>query len=333
MEFKDYYATLGVAATATADEVKRAYRKAARRYHPDVSKEKDAEARFKEVGEAYEVLSDPEKRARYDRLRAGGGRDAGGGWQFHGGPGAHADAGTNADPAAFSDFFRSIFGDGHAYGRGHAHGRGHAYGGGHAFDAFGDAARHGGSRRGGDLRYRLALTLEEAFAGTTQTIRYELPDAASGQLREKSLRVTVPPGVAHGDEIRLQGQGLPAAGGRPAGHLYVQIEVAPHPRYALEGRDVHLAVPITPWEAALGGRIRVPTLGGPVDVRVPDATRDAPVLRLKGRGLPAHGRHAAGDQYLHFQIVVPKPRSARERELYAALAALPHDDVRAGLAS
>lgn len=330
MEFKDYYATLGIKPEATADEVKRAYRKAARKYHPDVSKEKNAEARFKEVGEAYEVLSDAEKRAHYDRLRASGdpmpgvGDGFGGpgdGWQFHGG------GYTQVDPAAFSDFFRSIFGAGGGPGggdQGHgATGRGRSR---HRDD-------HQSHVAGFDLRYRLALTLEEAFAGTTQSIQFEVPDAdpTSAGSRRKTLRVSVPPGVGHGDEIRLKGQGGGGFHGAPAGHLYVQIEIAPHPRFALDGRDIHLTVPITPWEAALGARIRVPTLAGPVDVRVPEATGESGQLRLKGRGLPAHGRHAVGDQYLHFHIVVPKPRDTRERDLYSQLAALPHDDVRASL--
>ncbi len=289
MEFKDYYAILGVDKDASADEIKRAYRRLARKYHPDVSDAEDAEARFKDVGEAYEVLKDPEKRAAYDQLHARGGRgfeEFAGNWQFSGG------GFTDADSSGFSDFFREIFGGGE-----------------------GPFARSG-FRRARDLRSSVAITLEEAYSGTEQTLELRIPEltAEGARQRRKTLKVRIPAGVTHGQEIRLRGQGEPGREGQPAGDLYVEVRIAPHPHYVLEGRDVHLTVPITPWEAALGAKVQVPTLGGRVEVKVPQG---ASKVRLRGRGLPGK---PAGDQYLHFKVVVPHPQSEAEREHYRALA-------------
>lgn len=294
MESKDYYATLGVAENAPADEIKRAYRKLARRYHPDVSDEPDAESRFKEVAEAWEVLGDSEKRAAYDAFRKGGD-------PFAQGPGGgrrgsfDGDMGAGAD---FSDFFRSMFGGGFGAG-------------------FEDSGR--------DLHVRLPITLEESFAGSEQTLNLSVPEVdAQGRMtrRPRNLRVKIPAGVTDGQQIRLQGQG---AGGGRRGDLYVEIQLVPHPHYAVEGRDLTTRVPIAPWEAALGGNIQVETLGGKVNVKVPAGTSTGSRLRLRGRGLPGK---PPGDQYLEFEVVVPGKLSARERELYEALAAASSFDAR-----
>lgn len=296
MESKDYYATLGVAEDAPVDDIKRAYRKLARRYHPDVSDEEDAEARFKEVSEAWEVLGDAEKRAAYDNVRKFGhaGGDAGAG--FNGGfRGGFEGDRTGAD---FSDFFRSMFGGG---------------------GGFADT--------GQDLHVRLPITLEESFAGCEQNLPLSItePDAQGRPTRkQRSLRVRIPAGVTDGQQIRLKGQGGSGLGNRP-GDLFVEIQLVPHPRYAVDGRDLTMRVPLSPWEAALGARIEVETLGGKVNVKVPAGTSSGNRLRLRGRGLPGS---PPGDQYLVFEIVVPKQLSARERELFESLAKASSFDAR-----
>lgn len=298
MESKDYYKILGVAEDAPADEIKRAYRKLARRYHPDVSDEPDAEARFKEVGEAWEVLGDAEKRATYDAYRKGG-ADFSGFSGFDAGHGGFRGGFDSAGAADFSDFFRSMFGGG--------------------FQGFED--------RGRDLHVRLPITLEESHSGCEQTLDIAVPEVdAQGrvQRRRRSLRVKIPAGVTDGQQIRLQGQGAAgASGGR--GDLYVEIQLVPHPRYAVDGRDLTTRVPIAPWEAALGGTIEVETLGGRVNVKVPPGTGTGSRLRLRGRGLPGK---PPGDQYLEFEVVVPKSLTPKERELYEALAKASDFDAR-----
>jgi len=290
MESKDYYATLGVAEDAPVEEIKRAYRKLARRYHPDVSAESDAEERFKEISEAWEVLGDAEKRATYDNVRKFGdpGGDAGFGRGFSGrsddgfGSGGHAD---------FSDFFRDLFGSPGGFSRG------------------------GFSAGGQDLHVRLPITLEESYSGCEQTLPLAIPEVdAQGRMRRKqrNLRVKIPAGVTDGQQIRLQGQG---GGG---GDLFVEIQLVPHPKYAVDGRDLTMRVPLAPWEAALGAQIEVETLGGRVNVKVPAGTGSGDRLRLRGRGLPGTPK---GDQYLEFEVLVPKQLSSKERELFESLAA------------
>jgi curved DNA-binding protein len=326
MDMKDYYAILGVAEDAPKDEIRKAYRKLARKYHPDVSEEADAEARFKEIGEAWEVLGDDEKRAGYDQMRAYG---AGPG-DFQGFQG-----GEGIDPSVFSDLFETLFGRG-AGGRGSGPRGGFAgFGGGPGADfggfgagddpfaAFG-AGGPGAARRGpapsGDVRARLQIPLEEAYAGGERTVRV---DGSSGG---RTLKVKIPAGVTDGRTLRLRGQGRPGGPGRPAGDLLVEIALAPHGRYTVDGRDLTLEVPLTPSEAALGDRVTVDTLGGPVEVKVPAGTQTGSRLRLRGRGLPGD---PAGDQYLVFRIAVPKRLSTRERELYEALAEASDFDPRA----
>ncbi len=304
MDFKDYYGVLDVSPDASRDEIRKAYRRLARRYHPDVSEEADAEARFKEVNEAWEILGDEEKRATYDEMRAYGPQGPGDFSQFGGfQPG---------DAEDFADFFESIFSG--------MHGRGfrQAQGG----DPF--AAFRGGPGPSRDVSARMTITLEEAWAGAEKRLRLSVPQPGGGA-RKKTLKVRIPAGVTDGRKIRLRGQGHADPRGGAAGDLLVEIAVAPHERFTLDGRDVRLTVPLAPWEAALGGRIKVDTLGGPVEVKVPAGTGSGGRLRLRGRGLPGG---PAGDQYLEFRIVVPKTLDAEERALFEQLAARSAFDPR-----
>jgi len=296
MEFKDYYGIMGVARDATQDEIKRAYRKLARKYHPDVSKEADAEARFKELGEAYEVLKDPEKRAAYDQLGANwkAGQDFrpppdwDAGFEFSGG---------YQEGSAFSDFFESLFGRAAA---------GHA--GGPGFRA-----------RGEDHHARILIDLEDAFQGATRTITLHAPQL-DGQghvrTRERTLNVRIPRGIRQGQHIRLAGQGTPGFGGGVAGDLYLDVEFKPHHLYRVDGRDLYLDLPLAPWEAALGDRVKVPTPEGIVDLTIPAASTAGRKLRLKGRGIPGK---PAGDLYVVLQIALPPADSESARQLYRTM--------------
>ena len=314
MEFKDYYAVMGVARDATQDEIKRAYRKLARKYHPDVSKEPDAEARFKEVGEAYEVLKDPEKRAAYDQLgsqwRAGQEfrppPDWDAGFEFSGG-GAEA-----AEAAAFSDFFESLFG----------RMRGGATGG----------ARSTTFRaRGQDHHAKVLVDLEDSLHGATRTITLRTPEiTADGRVttREHALHVRIPKGVRPGQQIRLAGQGGPGIGNAPAGDLYLEVEFRPHPLYRVDGTDLYLDLPVAPWEAALGASVQAPTPAGPVDLKIPAGSSQGRKLRLKGRGIPAK---EPGDLYVVLQISLPRADSARARDFYKRMQQELNFNPRAGL--
>ncbi len=335
MEFKDYYGILGVSEDASDADIKRAYRKLARKYHPDVSDHTDALAKFQEVGEAYEVLKDPEKRAAYEQIRAGGfdpetfGQTFGDReWQFRGGGYTGADAGT------FSDFFNAIFGG--ASGDIFADSSGDIFAG-SSGDTFGGAGAGPGGRRtpftarGQDLRYRLEITLEEAFNGVEREISFALPQLIErrgfdvADEKRKTLRVKIPKGVCEGQEIRLRGQGAPGTQGGERGNLFLEIHIREHPHYVLDERDVMMNVPISPAEAALGADIEVPTLGGKVSVKVPAGTSSGVRLRLRGRGLPGE---PPGDQFLIFKVVVPDALSPREKELYEALAHESSAEVR-----
>ncbi len=300
MEYKDYYKILGVDKKATQDEIKRAYRKLARKYHPDVSKEADAEARFKEVGEAYEVLKDPEKREAYDHLGANwqAGQDFrpppdwgnAGGFDFGGG------GFTSDDAAAYSDFFESLFGQ---------RGRRGASGG-----------RSGFQMRGSDQHARIQIDLEDAYKGTTRTLTLGVQEAGpDGQVRmkQRTLNVRIPKGVKEGQQIRLAGQGNPGMGGAEAGDLYLEIAFNPHPLYRVEGKDVYLTLPVAPWEAALGATIKVPTPDGPVDLRIPENSKSGRKLRLKGRGIPAK---TPGDLYVVLEIALPPANDEKARQVY-----------------
>lgn len=308
MDFKDYYATLGISRDANPDAVKRAYRKLARKYHPDVSKEADAEARFKEVGEAYEVLKDPEKRAAYDRL----GADWKAGQEFRpppGGPGGarHFHYSGNVDGGeefgGFSDFFETLFGQGRAGGMGAMGDMGGARPG-----PGGVRYRRAGPSRGADNHARVQISLEDAFHGATRTLELRAPDGG-----QRSVRVAIPRGVTEGQRIRLAGQGGSGVSGGKAGDLFMEVSFEPHPLFEADGRNILLALPITPWEAALGETVAVPTLGGRVDLKVPPGSQSGRRLRLKGRGLPGS---PAGDQIVTLRIETPPADSAEARKFY-----------------
>ncbi len=304
MEFKDYYKTLGLSQDAPQEEVKRAYRRLARKFHPDVSKEPDAENRFKEVNEAYEVLKDPEKRSAYDRL----GSEWKSGQDFR--PPPEWDAGfefrgggfTDADTAGFSDFFETLFGAGGP------------------FRSTRGTRGRGAALRGEDHHAKVLIDLEDAYRGATRQIRLEVPELdPRGRVtrRTRTLQVRIPKGVTAGQHIRLAGQGAPGPGGGPAGDLYLEIAFRPHPRFEVHGRDIYCTLPVTPWEAALGGRVQAPTLGGPVDLQIPPGSQSGRKLRLKGRGLP--GR-TPGDQYVVLQIVTPPADTEAAQRFYEQMA-------------
>ena len=293
MEYKDYYDIMGVAKDATQDEVKRAYRKLARKFHPDVSKESDAESKFKEVGEAYEVLKDPEKRAAYDQL----GRDWQAGEEFR--PPPDWDAGFEFsdvdDGASASDFFEALFGNRGAHGFHGAHG-----------------ASTGHQPRSQDHHAKVVIELEDAFHGATRAITLRSPEIdAQGHVttRERTLRVKIPKGIKRGQQIRLAGQGS----GSGEGDLYLEVEFKPHPIYRVEGKDIHLTLPVAPWEAALGAKVKVPTPAGVIDLTIPAGSRSGSQLRLKGRGIPGA---TAGDLYAQLQLVLPPVDSEEAKALY-----------------
>ncbi len=294
MKFKDYYQILGLSRTATDDDIKKAYRKLARKYHPDVSKETDAEDRFKEVSEAYEVLRDPEKRRTYDQLgsnwKAGQDFRPPPGWEqsFRTPPGNRG--------ADFSDFFETLFGQG--------------------FGGFGGGGRRSFRQAGQDQRARLDITLEEAFHGGARTLQLQIPEMdGAGRMvtRNRALNVKIPSGVRNGQKIRLGGQGMTGQGGGPSGDLYLDVHIHPHHLYRLDGRDVSLELPITPWEAALGAQVAVPTLGGRVTVNIPTGAQSGQKLRLRGRGLPGS---PSGDQYVILKIINPPVDSEAAREWF-----------------
>lgn len=311
-DFKDYYEILGVPRDASSDDVQKAYRKLARKLHPDVNKEPGAEDRFKELGEAYEVLKDKEKRAKYDRFgaawqqaqqRTGGRRP---GWEnVRGeyGPGFDFDFGSVGGDDPFAHLFEQLFG-----------GAGGARGGG--FRTAGGPRGVPRARAGGNVEAEIELTLEEAARGGKRQIT--LQDPATGETN--TLEVNIPAGIRPGQRLRLGGKGGTGMGGGPAGDLLLKIGVARHPRFRLEGSDLHVEVPVAPWTAALGGEASVPTLDGSQRVKVPAGTSSGRRIRLAGKGFPAGGGKPAGDLYAELTIAVPKTLSDRERELYEELA-------------
>lgn len=313
MEFRDYYDVMGVARDASEDDIKKAYRRLARKYHPDVSKEPDAEARFKELGEAYAVLKDAEKRAAYDQLgpnwKAGQDfqppPDWDAGFEFSG-------AGFDGDASQFSDFFESLFGE--------------------QFRASRQGRRASGfNARGEDHHAKVLIDLEDAYSGAERGISLrgaELDDSGHVVTKDRTLNVRIPKGVRQGQRIRLAGQGGPGIGDAPAGDLYLEIEFNPHSLYRVEGRDVHVELPVTPWEAALGATISVPTPAGSVEMKVPKGTTRSRTLRLKGRGIPGK---EPGNMYVDLAITLPGADSDEARALYQQMQSDLDYDPRDGL--
>ena len=300
MKFKDYYQIMGVARDASQEEIKRAYRKLARKFHPDVSKERDAEASFKELGEAYEVLKDPEKRAAYDQLGANwkAGQDFrpppdwDQGFEFHGGGAPHA---ASAD---FSDFFESLFGRSFSQS-----GRGRGQ-----FDI-----------RGADAFAKVRIDIEDAYHGASRPVtlkHVELGPDGRPVMKERTLNVRIPKGIRPGQHIRLAGQGGAGSGQQSAGDLYLEIEFAPHPLYHTEGADVILDLPLAPWEAALGTTLRAPTPAGIVDLKIPPGSSGGRRLRLKGRGIPGD---QPGDLFVVLQIALPPADTEAAQAAYREL--------------
>lgn len=318
MEFKNYYEILGVQESALADDIKKAYRKMARKYHPDVSHEDNAEERFKEVTEAYEVLKDPQKRAEYDQLRSMGAQGADGsfrpppGWESA----AHFNGGgyTEADAAAFSDFFEQIFG---------RHGDAHR--------TYRSGRQSSFRMRGEDVHQRLGLFLEEVYNGCEKTVRFSVPVVDEQGLvshQTRTLKIAIPAGLGPGQHLRLRGQGAPGIGGGEAGDLLIEVQLAPHPVYRVEGRDLFMNLPVAPWEAALGATVEVATLAGKVKLKVPAASQSGTRLRLKGKGLPGK---SPGDLIIELRIVMPPKQTERSRELFEALASELSFDPRSDL--
>lgn len=316
MEFKDYYKIMGVARDASQDEVKRAYRKLARKYHPDVSKDPNAEIRFKELGEAYEVLKDPEKRAAYDQLGTNWKAnqefrpppDWNAGFEFSG-RGFPGDMGGPGG-AQFSDFFESLFGHGFRQG----------YGG--ARDRYGDGQGGGApfQRAGEDHHAKLLIDLEDSYTGATRAIVLKVPEVdAQGRVsaREHKLNVIIPRGVRARQHIRLAGQGAPGSRQGKPGDLYLEIEFRPHPHYRVDGADVYLDLPIAPWEAALGATVKTPTPDGVVDLKIPGNSGTGRKLRLKGRGIPGK---IPGDFFVVLQVVLPLAADDNAKGFYHGMA-------------
>jgi curved DNA-binding protein len=324
MQYTDYYEVLGVGRDATQDEIKGAYRKLARRYHPDVSSEPDAAAKFKEVGEAYEVLRDPEKRAAYDQLGTHwqGGQDFrpppdwNAGWEFRGGGYDQGDGygpggASGYDASQFSDFFETLFG---GAGRG---------GFGRAQTAY--------RARGEDHHAKIVIDLEDAYRGASRAITLraaEYADDGRVTTRERTLNVRIPQGIRQGQQIRLAGQGGPGIGGSPAGDLYLEVEFNPHRHYRVDGADVYLDLPVAPWEAALGANIEVPTPSGTVSLKVPKNSTQGRTLRLKKRGIPSKKK---GDLYVVLQIALPPADTKKAEEAYEAMKKAFDFNPRAGL--
>jgi curved DNA-binding protein len=307
MDFIDYYAELGVPKSAPQEEVQKAYRRLARKYHPDVNKDPSAENKFKQITEAYEVLKDPEKRKKYDQYGAAWknaqngqrpppgyedlfnatrrrGKQSSQGFEFHNGP------------TGFSDFFEAIFG------------RGSPFGAGVGFD------QQNVSAQGGDVEAVLHLSLEEALSGGERDLT--LSDPTTGKSR--TYKVAIPRGVRSGQKIRLKGQGQKGIGGGAAGDLFLKVEINPHPVFRLDGSDLYTSLPVAPWTAALGGEATLKTLTGTVTVKVPAGSSSGTKIRLKGKGF-ASGKDEFGDLYAEVKIMVPKELSEKERVLFEKL--------------
>jgi curved DNA-binding protein len=336
VKFQDYYQILGVSRDASQEEIQRAYRKLARQYHPDVNKEPGAEERFKQIGEAYAVLRDPETRKKYDQLgahwKAGdefrpppgwqpGGRPRGG----RGGGSVRVEGFDFGDLGGFSDFFETLFGSGSPFAS--------RMGG---MGDFGESmrGRAGGgraaARRGETHEAEITISLEDAYRGGTRRLSLQSTDEA-GRTTTRTYDVRIPPGVTEGSVIRLAGQGGPGTGGAGAGDLLLRVHLAPHPRFRVSGHDLHTTLAVTPAEAALGAKVPVQTLDGEVLVTVPAGSQSGQKLRLRGKGLPKRsGSDGHGDLIAELRIMVPKELTPEERSLYERLREVSRFDPRAG---
>lgn len=289
MDFKDYYKVLGLAPSATAEEIKRTYKKLARKYHPDVSEEANAQQKFQEVSEAYEVLKDADKRAEYDELYQYVNNPG----QFRRGGGQHFKFDSNfSAEAGFEDLLRSIFGERGGFG---------------GFESRGGFDPRGFAARGRDIHHKLHVTLEEAYAGGARQLRLGTMNG------ERAINVKIPAGVTRGQELRLKGQGEAGSSKETAGDLYLEIDFSHHPLFEVDGKDVILVLPITPWEAALGDNVEVPTLGGKVNLKIPPNSQNGGKLRLKGRGL------AGGDQIVVLKVVMPKVETDQQKAAFETM--------------
>jgi curved DNA-binding protein len=323
MEYVDYYRVLGVDRDASVEAISKAYKKLARQYHPDLNKSPDAEAKFKEINEAHEVLKDPETRKRFDMLGAnwkhGAPFEPPPGW---GGQNVHFEFG-GARGGGFSDFFEAIFGGGGRPGNGGPSRGGFNFG---LNDLFGGGVNFGGGggvppggpgrqAKGQDVESSLTIQLEDSYHGTKRSVEL------SGQRGRRRYEVKIPKGIREGEKIRLSGQGLPGPGGQ-RGDLYMTIQIAPHPSFKLEGDNLTVEVPLPAWDAALGCKLEVPTLDGRVTtMTVPAGCSSGQRLRLKGKGLPRRGG-GSGDLYAQLKIVVPKELSEEQERLFAELRGL-----------
>ena len=322
MKYRDYYAVLGVARDASPEAIKKAYRKLAREYHPDINKSPGAEARFKEINEANEVLSDPEKRKRYDALGANwkSGQDftPPSGWgdfrRTQSGPGGirFEFGGSGGD---FSDFFSAIFGNWEGATRQSAHSRrgGSPFADFGGFDPTGGMGGQGFTPRGRDYEAQLTVSLEELFSRAPKTITLQVPQTSGAGVQARTFQVRIPAGATEGTRIRLSGQG---EGG---GSLYLNLHVAPHPVFKLNGHDLDLSLPIAPWEAVLGAKVHVPTLEGTAVLTIPPGTQGGARLRLAGKGLP-NKRGTRGDIFVTLRIAIPKYPTPQEKALFEQLA-------------
>jgi curved DNA-binding protein len=303
VQFKDYYAILGVPRDATAADIKKAFRKLARKHHPDVAKDKKAaEEKFKEINEAYEVLGDPEKRGKYDRL----GMD----WQHEGAfppPGGRRAAQThefNFGGTGFSDFFEQYFGCASRFG-------------------FPGGTRSGtAQQRGNDIEGDILVTLEEAMHGAVRPVSLKTTDPRSGRTQTQTFQVRIPPGVTNGKRIRVPGQGEPGSGGAQAGDLYLRVRHAAHPDFSTQGSDIYYELEIAPWEAVLGADLPVPTLDGLIKLRIPPASGNGQHLRVRGRGLPKGKSGERGDFHAVLTVRLPEKLSDEERAQWEKLRAV-----------
>jgi curved DNA-binding protein len=309
MEYKDYYKILGIERSASQDEIRKAYRKLAKTYHPDKNQQAGAEEKFKEIGEAYEVLKDPEKRKAYDQLgsnwKAGqGGFEPPPGWDFNFDFGGSSGGSSQGQSADFSSFFDELFGGGRAK-HSHQH-RSYSSHGGSGF-----------SHKGEDVRAKIMIDLEDTLNGGNRVVNLQIPTAdQQGRVinRPKNLNIKIPKGVQEGQTIRLSGQGGASPVGGQSGDLLLEVSFNPHKTFTLDGKDIYLNVPVAPWEAALGSKIKIPTpTGSSIEMKIPENSQQGRKMRLKGRGLPGK---EAGDFYVVLQIALPPTSDANAKQFY-----------------